>query len=72
MHGLKKKKNTVEKNIKELDPEMKMTEIDTNSQGTRESRSLNVSLRKEWNVFSEIYEKRRRRRRKFYAFSFIP
>lgn len=49
---------------------MKMTEIDTNSLGTRESRSLNVSLRKEWNVFSEIYEKRRRR--KFYAFSFIP
>lgn len=69
MHGLKKK-HTVEKNIKELDPEMKMTEIDTNSLGTRESRSLNVSLRKEWNVFSEIYEKRRRR--KFYAFSFIP
>ena len=29
---------------------MKMTEIDTNSQGTRESRSLNISLRK-----SEMY-----------------
>ena len=51
---------------------MKMTEIDTNSQGTKESRSLNVSLRKEWNVFSEMYKKRKRRRRKFYAFSFIP
>ena len=38
---------------------MKMTEIDTNSQGTKESRSLNVSLRKEWNVFSEMYKKKK-------------
>lgn len=32
---------------------MKMTEIDTNSLGTRESRSLNVSLRKEECIFGE-------------------
>lgn len=76
LHGKKKKKphrrKKTNKQTKELDPEMKMTETDTNSQGTKESRSLNVSLRKEWNVFSEMYEKRKRRRRKFYAFSFIP
>ena len=66
----RRKKKT--QKTKELDPGMKMTEIDTNSQGTKESRSLNVSLRKEWNVFSEMYKKRKRRRRKFYAFSFIP
>lgn len=36
---------------------MKMTEIDTNSQGTRESRPLDISLTGEWNYFSEIYKK---------------
>lgn len=61
-----KKKNSIqEKKIKELDPEIKMTEI--NTKGQEGSRSLDLSMTKKWNFFQKSTENRI----KLYEFNLI-